>query len=491
MDKITNFFKSINKRSLKYGSLSIILIAAVIAIAVIVNLLLNTIIDKNIVSLKWDLTANKLYSLGDESKKILQGINKDVTIYGLFDEAQISSTGEYKEVKELLDKYTKFAHIKVQYVDPDKNPGFIKSMDPNNTMKPQKQDFIVKSGNKSKKLSYYDIFSTEFNQQTFQQYKTGTKAEQAFTGAVKYVTSDKTPVVYFTEGHGENKLDSDYNNVKSYLEKNNYEVKSINLSTVDKVPDDAEILVVASPKSDLTADEAAKIKEYLDKGTQAVFMFDPLESNPSFAKFEDVLQKYNVSLNYDKVKENDSKRHVPQKPYDILPNVQSADINTNLDPANFAMILPASRSLNILKNQKQYITVTSLVKSSDKAVGEQFDKAKGKDNQGPLDLALAVEYKGGAKPTKILVMGNGAFMTDNAISQYQQLSVNGAIFFINSLNWLADKKDDTQIMPKSYSAPTLNINQAQASVMALLVVIVFPLIILAIGTVVWVRRRHL
>ncbi|MCR4435300.1 MAG: GldG family protein [Clostridiales bacterium] len=493
MDRIKEFFKSINfnYRSLKYGSLSIFSIAVVIAIAVVLNLLVNYIENKNIIPLKLDLTANKIYSLGDESKKILNGLQKDVTIYGIFDESAVTNNSDYKEVTELLSQYEKFPHIKVQYVDLDKNPRFVNTIDPNNTKKIQKGDLVVKSGNKIKPLSYYDIFNVSYSQQTFQQLKTGTNAEGAVTGAIQYVTSDKTPVVYFTEGHGEHKVDTDFNTVKDYLERNNYEVKSLNLTTVEKVPQDAEILIVAAPKSDLTSDEEARLNEFLERGARAVFMFDPLDTNTKLIRFEEVLKKFNVSLNYDRVKENDDNRHIPKNNYDILPDVQSNEINSALDPQNFAMIMPASRSLNILNNEKSAVTVTQLMQSSDKAVGEQIDKTNGKDIPGPLDLAVASEYNEGGKSQKILVLGNGSFMTDSAINKYQTLSINGLYFFLNSLSWLQDRKEATLIPPKSYDTSTISISEAQAGTMSLVVVVLVPLIILGFGTFIWMRRRHL
>jgi ABC-type uncharacterized transport system involved in gliding motility auxiliary subunit len=130
------------------------------------------------------------------------------------------------------------------------------------------------------------------------------------------------------------------------------------------------------------------------------------------------------------------------------------------------------------------------MKSSTKAVGEPMD-GKSKTTQGPLDIAVAVQNDGAAKSSKIVLVGNGSFMTDTSIKQYQQYSVNGLYFFLNSLNWLQDKKQDVIIAPKTYDTPQLQISSSAANVMALVTVIVLPLLILGLGTFVWVRRRHL
>ena len=80
MDNKNVFKKFFNKRSLKYGSNSAILIVAVIAIAVLVNLLVGML------DLKLDLTPNKLFSLSDVTKAELKKLEQDVEIIGLFDE---------------------------------------------------------------------------------------------------------------------------------------------------------------------------------------------------------------------------------------------------------------------------------------------------------------------------------------------------------------------------------------------------------------------
>lgn len=486
MNKITENIKKILKsKKLKYGSNSMILIAAVIAIAVVLNMLVD------LLGVKWDLTPNKLYSISDTTKELLSSLDKDVRIIGLFDDASISSGDKYKDVVQLLENYAKYPRITVEYIDPDKNPGIIKELDPDNLKDLSYSDFVVMHNGKMKKLGYYDLFNTQFNQMTFSYDLTGTNAEQGFTGAIKYVTADVTPTVYFLEGHEENKVDTDYTTLREYLERNNYDVKSLNLYSEEKVPDDAEILVVASPKKDITTSERSKIIDYFKNGGEAIFMFDPLETNPDFTEFQKLLAEYNISLNYDRVKENDSTRHIPNDSYSLVPNLQSNEINSSLNPNSFVMIMPQSRSINILKNEKDFIKINSLLKTSDSAVGEQIDKNKGEDIEGPLDLAVAVEYVGGLDPAKILVMGNGSFMSDSAISRYQNYSINGMYFFLNSLMWMQDKTDDFFIAPKSYEMPRLQITALQATITGIAVVVVLPLLILITGFVVFLRRRHL
>lgn len=475
------FNKVIKSRTFKYGTNSIVLIAVVIAIAVVLNVLVG------MAGVKWDLTPNKLYSIGDTTKKILEELDKDVIIYGLFDETKLSTSAD-KEFVDLLEQYAKYPHVEARYVDPDKNPGILKEIDPHDTLKDvQKSVFIVKSGNKLRSLSYYDLFSTYFDQSTFKTHVTGSKAESGFTGAIKYVTADYTPTIYFTTGHDEKDVDKSFSYLKEQLVNNNFDVKSINLLIEGTIPEDAEILVVASPQKDLTINERDIIKEYLRNGGKAIFMFDYLELNPQFAQLENILMDFNVGINYDKVKENDESRYLPQNPYAILADVKSSKVISR----DYGVILPNSRSINILKNIKDYVEPISVAVTSSEAIGEQVDKSKGGDITGPLNIAVAVEHTGWYEISKIAVIGNSTFIEDSASNALGPFFTNSLVFFLDIVNWMYEVKDDVIIAPKTYTMQYLDITASQARYTGLAVVVGLPLIILGMGVFVYLRRRHL
>jgi len=490
MNKIKNALKNFFKmRSFKYGTNSAILIVAVIVIAILLNLGVGQLSDR--FSLKADLTANKIYSLTDTSKNILKDLKQDVTIIGLFDDGKASANSTYKEVTGLLGQYEKYDRVKVQYIDPDKNPGIIKELDPQDTMGLESGYFVVKSTvngkEKKKALSIYDLFATTTDETTYSTTVTGSNAEQGLTGAVKYVTAEKTPVIYFTEGHDETVLDSSYTTMKAYLDKNNYEVQTINLTTAGKVPEDAEIIVFASPKNDLSSTEADALSAYLKAGGKALFMFDYLSNDPDLENFNTILGSYNVAVNYDKVKEEDANRHPSDDQYTILMDVNSSDVISD----TFNTIMSGSRSISILKNTKEYVTTTSIMQTGDQAIGEPASASRSGNTKGPLDIAVAVENEGGSAASKIVVMGNASFISDDSSSAYGNYFQNNMYFFLKSINWMYEATDDVVVPTKDYDAQQINVSELQASVMGGVVTIVLPLLILGAGLFVFLRRRHL
>ncbi len=468
--------KFMNKRSLKYGANSLVLVVAVVAIAIVVNLLVG------MGNFRVDLTADKLYSLSDQSKDIVKKVKKEVTIFGLFDNATIPGGSEYREITNLVNEY-KALGVKVKYVDPDKDPGTITSLDPQKTLGLTKGDFVVKSGNKVRRLEAQELYG-----QANQQYGRMYSAEPLITGAIKFVSSDVTPVAYFVEGHNEVSLKEDLTQVSKILQSNNLEVKSLSLLTEKSVPDDCHLLVFASPQKDLTDEEKIKLDAYVKKNGNAIFMFDSLESSDKLTNFEDSLNYFNIGINYDKVKENDSDKHLPNDDYALIAGLQDNEINKAFSGQNYPVFMPDSRSINILQNQKDWLTNTQLITTTNKA--ESTDIIGGKTHKGPFNLAVASEIKGGSK---VLVFGNSKFLSDKALtSQYGTYFQYGTNYFLTTVvNWMQDKTDEQTISGKLVSNKALPVTESQTRVLSIVLIGVVPLLILGCGLFVWSRRRHL
>jgi ABC-2 type transport system permease protein len=67
----------------------------------------------------------------------------------------------------------------------------------------------------------------------------------------------------------------------------------------------------------------------------------------------------------------------------------------------------------------------------------------------------------------------------------------GIDLFLNSLNWLVDREQSITIRPKLIQETPLKVTQAIFNLYGIISVIIVPLGALALGIVVWLRRRHL
>ncbi|MBP7177201.1 MAG: GldG family protein [Thermoclostridium sp.] len=474
----------LNKRSLRLGSYSVALTVIVIAAVVILNAIVGATQIRD--RLKIDLTGQKMYTIGEETDKVLKELNQDVEIIGLFDQ---SEPNQYDQVVEFIKQYElKSGKIHIRYVDPDKEVAYIQNeLDPDGVLGIQRNQFVVKGERRSKVLSYNDIFEQTWNQSSYQYYVSGLNAEYAFTGAIRYVAADEIPVIYYTQGNGEGDINSQYSSLKSSMELHGYELKPLTLTTVKGVPEDASVVLVLGPQQDLPSLDLEKLKVFMETGGDTILLFDPLENNVQMPNFEEFLAKFNLGLGYDMIFEMAANRSAYEQPFIFMPNVENNEINTNLDPSKFNMTLAYARSIPILQNQKEWITSTPLLTTSAEAVGKALIQGT-EDITGPLNVAVAVENKGNKVPSKTVVIGNAFFATDTA----RDSTGTGEKFILNALNWMEDKKTDIFIAAKTYAVPTLeNVSQQTMTLLFIGLIIVVPLIIIGVGVFIWLRRRHL
>src|SRR5258708_15406684 len=98
------------------------------------------------------------------------------------------------------------------------------------------------------------------------------------------------------QGHGEKNLDyserTGYSDAKGALEKENYDVKMVNLVQEGKVPDDASALVMAGPTSEPFPNEMEIIEGFLNKGGSVLIMLDPPPA-PSLSEF---MKKWSIDV---------------------------------------------------------------------------------------------------------------------------------------------------------------------------------------------------
>ena len=479
MRKIRRFF-SANK--MKYGANAAVLTVAVIAILITINLIAAQF------PMRKDLTKNQIFSFSEQTENILDEIEQPIHIYALYGQGQ-----ESPFVMEILERYNRYSrNIQIEVVDPVKNPGFVSRYDQEGRGI-SNGSFIVENPEteRFRVIRSFDLVDYSHGSQSADSLV----AEQRFTSAIMYVSTEKTPTVYFVEGHGQTNLSG----IHAELERENYDLKTLNLVTED-IPEDADVLIIAAPTRDFGADEInEKLDQYFNVGGRAIFLFDP--SRQELPILEDYLREWGIALNRDVVVEGNTNRFF-RAPTFLVPLVQSHEITGVIRSNNLMMLMPNTTSIDVLFDESDAINVNSLLKTSNNSWGKTdlesiaIEKEDG-DIQGPLDIAVAItrpnyDERDNYRPleeTKIVVVGNASFLGHEVLGFTGHANVD---FFMNTLNWMQDEETRISIRPKSLRPERMNITSySQMLTYAALVVIVIPLIIFILGGVVWLRRRHL
>lgn len=469
----------INKKYLKNGSYSFAISAIFICVIIVINLIVGELPSKYT---QLDVSEGKLYSIGDQTKEVLKGLEKDVTIY------QIAQEGSEDEtIANLLEKYAdESKHVKVVKKDPVVNPKFVSEYTSEDI---SANSLIVVCGDRNKVIDYQNIYEASLDYTTYSYQTTGFDGEGQITSAIAYVTSEDLPILYTLEGHGEKELGSA---IKEGIEKSNIQINSLNLLTEGTVPEDTDCLLINSPSTDISAEEKDAILEYLENGGKSIIFSDYTEEK--LENFDSILENYGVKRADGIVFEGDTQRYGMQMPYYLIPEIQSTDASGDVASSGYMVLAPYAQGIQKLEEVRDTLTVESLLTTSDSSYSktnmnsDTLEKEE-EDIEGPFDLGVSItETVGEDKETQIVYYSTANLM-DNQINQL--VSGGNAQMILSSLNWMTGSEEQTNVSipSKNLQVSYLTLTAYDTSFWTICTIGLIPGFFLIVGFVVWYKRR--
>ena len=464
-----------NRIAFQGGSYSLMMTAVVLALLVVVNILVSAL-PTNLT--KYDISASKLYSITSNTKVVVNALQDDVTIYWI-----VQSGEEDDVIENLLSKYESLSdHITVEKKNPDIYPTFAQQYTAETV---ENNNLVVECGDRSRYIGYDDIYLYEADVYSYS-YNTSFDGEGAITSAIDYVVNADQPQVYVLEGHGEADLPSTFSD---QVEKENMELQTFSLLTVDAVPEDADCVVIYAPTSDISTEEKDMLSDYVSGGGKLLVMAGPVEEG-SLENLYSLLADYGVTANEGIVVEGDREHYAFQAPFALMPDMNSSDITDSLMEEHYFPIMPLSLGLTV-GEAPSGATVTSLLTTSDTAFSKvagyemsTYEKEDG-DIDGPFAVAVSVECTGGGE---IIWFSSSAFLDDMYNAYSSGANVNLAT---NALSSLVGESEAMAIRSKSLNYNYLTISDSTSSLLKVMMIGVFPLVYLGIGIGVVIRRRRL
>lgn len=463
------------RTALRGGFYSLAVTAVVLAILVLVNVLASAL---PAALTKYDISAAKLYSITSNTKVVVNALEQDVTIYWV-----VQSGKEDDVIENLLGKYASLSdHIRVVKKNPDVFPTFAEQYTDETV---QNNSLIVECGDRSRFIAYSDIYLQEADMYSYS-YNTSFDGEGAVTSAIDYVVSEELPQLYVLQGHGEAELPASFS---EQLEKENIQLNSFSLLTVDSIPDQADCVMIYAPASDLSAKEKDLLASYVAGGGKLLVAAGPTESG-TLENLYSLLADYGVQASEGVVVEADREHYAFQAPYVLLPDMASHPITDSLIEENYFPIMPISQGLTV-QGSSGTATVTQLLTTSSSAFSKlagyslsTYEKEEG-DIDGPFALAVAVETGAGGE---IVWFASSNFLDDmyNAYSSGANLDLG-----MNALSSLIGQSEAMAIRSKSLNYNYLTISDSTSSLLKVVMIGVFPLLYLGVGVYVILRRRRL
>jgi ABC-type uncharacterized transport system involved in gliding motility auxiliary subunit len=453
----------IKARQTKYAAYAATYILIVIAAVVVANILADRY------NKSYDSTANKRYSLSDQTAKIVKGLKQDAVI------TYFNRSTRFRDGKDILDQYANLSpKLQVKYVDPDKDPELAR-------------EYGIRS------------LGTAVVQIGPKREEAKSMTEEGITGAFIRNLKSNARTVCFIAGSGEHQLDDSnregMSKFKEVLAKDSYDTKSVDLLSKAEVPSDCTTLVIAGPTKTYEQPEVDAIKKYVESGGRALFMLDPplklghedIADNDALA---DLLQSWGVTLNKDLILDLNPLGQIaglgPQVA--LVTSYASQPIVDQL--RGTATGFPLARSLEIKNTDKTSVqklfdsSSTSLATSNLSSPSINVNDPKNK--KGPLTIGAAGSYNTGKENSqgRFVVVGSSTW----AANRFIDFNGNDDLAS-NTVNWLASDEDLISIRPKAPEDRRITMTGRQLSWVRATSQFALPLVVVIVGVGVWWKRR--
>ncbi|OGY92269.1 MAG: hypothetical protein A3H70_03445 [Candidatus Komeilibacteria bacterium RIFCSPLOWO2_02_FULL_48_11] len=287
-----------SKRQLnKANTLTAIIIVTIIAL--VVNIFSSQLFTR------FDVTANKDYSISDTSKDILRNLPDVVNVKAYFTSnlpGYLVNTN--RDVRDLLSEIETNArgNVIVTYLDPNQDEKIeqearglgIPTLQFNVVAKDQYQ---VTNGYLGIAVFFGD------NKEIIPLVRDTSSLEYDIAAAISKVTRQDVPKIAFLKGHKAFTRDADLSQVGQLLEKQ-YDVRDWDVTSGDLMPEDITTLIIPGVREQLTKREQYAIDQFLMRGGSILVLQEGADINPSDLSvnklntgIDELLAQWGVRLN--------------------------------------------------------------------------------------------------------------------------------------------------------------------------------------------------
>ena len=452
-----------NKRFI-YGSGSAAMFVGFVVLVILFNMVVGSLTDK--LNLKADITENKIFKLSEQTLEVAGAINAPVDVILL-------ETAGYEDAltRELLLKIVNLnSNFKFKVIDSNADPMAVQRYNAMGAVL-SSGTIIFDNGDKFRTVASSDLRA--YNSITGQNDQF--QAESKLTAALISLSKSGETSVAFTTGHGE----AAALNFQQLLKDDGVAVESAD-TVAEGFSDKHNMYVIIAPKTDFTAAEIESLDGYLKKGNNIQVYMDL--DTPMLAKLEGYLYDMGITVDRTVVLESDSSRVLYNMPYCFRPTIKSHPVTTALLSNKMYVITLANSVVMNLWDEKNGVKIESLLESSSASAAKL---SNGESYIGPFKLAvMATASYGNGNTSKTLVMGSTEFFNESIMDYNKD-------FVLSSVNWMADGEAPLRILPKSLAPGTFMMSERDYNVWFSVVVLVIPILVLAFGLFIWLRRRHL
>lgn len=503
----------------KRGSYSLAITAVVLVGIIVLNILVSVLSDR--FNLQFDMTTQKINTMSEENIKFLEELDKEIDITFCADK-NTYATGhmayyaqQYGVTEDAAEYYDQTLTLVEKYADYNKNIN-IKFVDTQSTefsaitSKYSRDtigygDIVVSTKNgdieKHKVIGFNDIYSVA-EDDSYSSYGytlttiNGNNVETALTSAIAYVTSSKLKKLAVLTGHSKKNYTQDYIEM---LQENNYEVAVINHTLITEISDEFDVIVIANPTIDFLESEINAISEFLDndgKLDKGLMFFADTDS-PNLPNLYDFLSQWGIEVNEGILFETNTSNHLSDDPmtmgsYSTEEDDITADMNFCLTGYNVPLDLAFESQNGIvvkaLAATPDSVVIAPLGTTADWAGADSYKKT----TYPTIVQAVKESYNDKNKLISSYVVAFSSVEFLNSPYNSQEAVSNRNITLQLAERLVKAEKSGIQFVSKTIEIEsfTESVTEASSKAMQIIFMIALPIISIAAGIYIFIKRRN-
>lgn len=408
-------------------------------------------------NIEFDWTANQRNSLTQESAALLQTLEEPLQIVAYVSEDPVLRGA----LENLVGRYQREkADVTLQFINPDLAPEQARAAGVrfDGTL-------VVHYQGRREQVSNVN--------------------EAGLSQAIARLSQAHDSWIVFMTGHGERAIDGranfDLGLLGAELAQQGFKVQSLNLATMP-LPDNTQVLVVAGPRTEWLPTEIEAVRKFLEGGGNLLWLADPEGMAPLPILGEMLGVEVRSGLVIDAT---------TQLMGVADPTVAIVAEYPAIEPVagfNLVTLYPRAAALGHSESDWDVKPILMTTNNSWRETGSLQGSVQPdpEDEKGPLTIGYALERDTGDESTqRALVIGDGDFASNAFIANQGNMDLATNLF-----KWLAQRDTLLNINIKQAPDSTLNLGRVAQIVIGFGFLLMVPLMLLAIGVLVFVRRRR-
>lgn len=370
-----------------------------------------------------------------------------------------------ERIETLIDRYRRAgAEVELEFINPETRPALARELDIRGT-----GELIVRLGEASERLQRI--------------------SEQSVTNALAQLERDRTRWIVFLQGHGERDplgaANFDLGTFGARLRERGYQVQTLDLASQPAVPDNTDLLVLASPRTGYLPGELDRLRRYLADGRNLLWLTEPGTDH----HLDELPARLGVEPLAGVVVDPEAGTYGAESPdFAVVGDYPSHAVTRDFDRIT---LFPQARALRaagtggwshtpLVRTRRESWTEHEPIRAGER-IG--FEAEQG-EAAGPLTLALAAR-RGGESGQRIAVVGDGDWLSNAYVGNGGNLELGLRLF-----GWLAGDDERIVIAPDQAPDMTVALSRPLAMLIAAGFLLVLPALLAGCGGVIWLRRRR-